>query len=314
MSFRRLIHVLRMSPLVLVLGLASAPAAASEAEATAWLQKMSTALREQNYVGTFTFMRGNEFNTMRIAHRFEEGRETERILQLNGERREIVRTDSDVTCYHHVDDDRNLCHNVPLGPFSHLFNESIAKTRDLYNFTLRGKDRIANRDTVILDISPRGNDRYGYRLLLDEETGLLLQSQLVDRNRVREQFQFAEITIGGEIDDALLVANVDEDTVKHKLTAEILDEPSQPTLRVSWLPDGFRVVRTARDRMHFSDGIATFSVFIERKKPLPELATRVGGTAVITRTLNGAGQITVIGEVPVATAQRVAESVEPVIY
>jgi negative regulator of sigma E activity len=48
---------------------------------------------------------------------------------------------------------------------------------------------------------------------------------------------------------------------------------------------------------------------------MPDMATTVGGTVVITRKQKQSGsQITVVGEVPVKTARRVAESVEPVIY
>jgi len=286
--------------------LAPVQAFAADDEAGAWLTRMATALREQNYSGIFSFMRGAEFNTMRIVHRYENGHETERILQLNGERRDITRVDDDVVCHHDGHRDVDLEHNVPLGPFSQMFNDNIANFQNQYRVSLRGEDRVADRPTVMLDIMPKGDDRYGYRLWLDRETGLLLQSHLVERQRVRELFQFAEIEIGGSIDDA---------TVRHKLTADIIEPADrQPGLRVSWLPDGFRVIQATANQLHFSDGLANFSVFIERSKALPEMSTRVGGTTVITRTLKGAGQVTVIGEVPVATARRVAESVEPVIY
>ncbi len=290
------------------------PIAAAEDEASLWLQKMGTALREQNYVGVFTYLRGAEFNTMRIAHRYEDGQVRERIFQLNGEQRDITRVDDEVICHHDGAHKVDLTHNVPLGPFTQIFSDNISHYREQYRFTMRGADRVANREAVMLDIMPRFDDRYGYRLWLDKETGLLLQSHLVDRKRVREQFQFAEIEIGGDVSDEVLTAAVNDETVKHQLTAEILDQPSKPALHVAWLPDGFRIVQATRNRLHFSDGLATFSVFVERAKPMPDVATRVGGTAVITRTLSGTGQITVVGEVPVATARRVAESVEPVIY
>jgi len=41
----------------------------------------------------------------------------------------------------------------------------------------------------------------------------------------------------------------------------------------------------------------------------------IGGTVVITRHVKGTSQqITVVGEVPMETAKKVAESIEPVIY
>ena len=76
-------------------------------------------------------------------------------------------------------------------------------------------------------------------------------------------------------------------------------------------------MRVQGNRLHFSDGLATFSVFVEKSTDasLPEITTTVGGTVVITRRFKKSGpQITVVGEVPVHTARRVAESVEPVLY
>ena len=86
---------------------------------------------------------------------------------------------------------------------------------------------------------------------------------------------------------------------------------------MNWLPDGFKLVGMRGDRLHFTDGLATFSVFIETLAlpPMPDLATTEGGTVLITRRHKTTGpQITVVGEVPVRTARRVAESVAPALY
>ena len=62
-------------------------------EAQKWLDRMGTALREQNYEGTFTYMRGSQFETVKIMHQFNDGQERERLLNLNGEPREVIRQD-----------------------------------------------------------------------------------------------------------------------------------------------------------------------------------------------------------------------------
>jgi sigma-E factor negative regulatory protein RseB len=105
------------------------------------------------------------------------------------------------------------------------------------------------------------------------------------------------------------------------------DDPSPPTARrVAWLPDGFAVA--ARDvyrtpasdnsvnTLMYSDGLAAFSVFVEEmpKNGAARMVSRQGATVAVTRVAHGpAGTtpylITVVGEVPVATAQKVAESV-----
>ena len=175
-----------------------------------------------------------------------------------------------------------------------------------------------------LSISPKNNDRYGYLLWLDRETGLLLQSHMVDvdQKRVREIFQFSTISIGPSTVSSSLASSMAEDAVQHRLSGEVVlfseDQRAKPRWRVAWLPNGFKAVPvTGNNRFHFSDGLATFSVFFEPagNSLLPDSATQVGGTVVITRRLKRLkGQITVVGEVPFSIAEKVAESVEPVIY
>ena len=317
-------HLQKIIPLLFAaLWLPAAFSSSEEAEARAWLTRMATALHEQNYEGVFTYVRGGQFNTMQIVHRFKDGKEVERLLQLNGEKLEILRIDDELVCYHEKSDHVDLEHHVPMGPFSSAFSENLEAYQHLYRFSLHGDDRIAGRPAIKIGISPRFNDRYGYRLWLDRETGLLLQSHWLDVNqkRVREIFQFSTVNIGNEINEAELASSLSGDSISHRLSGEVVSlakgNTAKPNWRVAWLPNGFRSVRVPdSDRLHFTDGLATFSVFIERsaKFSLPEMATHVGGTVVITRHIKGVkGQITVVGEVPLATARRVAESVEPVI-
>ena len=295
-----------------------------DSEARLWLKKMATALHEQDYQGIFTYVRGGDFNTMQIVHKFDNGTETERILQLNDEMLEIQRVDQDVVCRHENTDHVDLGHHVPIGPFSSTFNERLVAYQDFYGIKLHGEGRIAGRPAMKLAISPRNNDRYGYLLWLDKETGLLLQSHMidVDKKRVREIFQFSTIEIGPSTESASLASSMSEDAIEHRLSGELVvyseGKRVKPRWRVAWLPNGFKPVPVSgSDRFHFTDGLATFSVFVEPvgNSALPDSSTRVGGTVVITRRLKQReGQITVVGEVPYSIAERVAESVEPVIY
>ncbi|MDA0978786.1 MAG: hypothetical protein O3B72_09530, partial [Proteobacteria bacterium] len=68
----------------------------SEAEAVAWLGRMGEALRERNYQGIFSYIRGSIFDTVRIVHRVSEDGETERLFNLNGDIRELYRHDDEI--------------------------------------------------------------------------------------------------------------------------------------------------------------------------------------------------------------------------
>ena len=304
-----------------VLGLSLVPglifSAQADEDAVVWLGKMGHALKHENYEGIFSYMRGSTYSTVRIVHRMVEGLETERLFNLNGDVRELYRQGDEVVCHHPGAGEADTNHTVDIGPFTPAFVERVISTQNLYRLALHGTDRVAGREAVKLSISPRFDDRYGYRVWLDKETGLLLQSHLVERGRVREIFQFTSLQIGQSLDDSALASAIEGATSSHRLTLDFSEQKSKPVWQVSWLPDGFRPVRIQGNRLHFSDGVATLSVFVERadQAAMPDMATTVGGTVVITRKQKQSGsQITVVGEVPVKTARRVAESVEPVIY
>jgi sigma-E factor negative regulatory protein RseB len=300
------------------------PSNEGQHEASRWLEKMGRALREESYEGIFTYMRGYRFDTVQVAHQFREGQEYERFSQLNGEPREIVRAGDLVVCNHANSTSVDLDHELLMGPFTRAFSEKISTYQAMYHFSKLGHDRVAGRAAVVLSITPKNTDRYGYRLWLDEETGLLLQSHLVNQGRVLEVFQFSRIDIGIPIDEVALLSALGEDRIQHQLSiltpAQVAEASQQqgPAWKVSWIPRGFRAVRMPnQNRVLFTDGLATFSVFVDRPESaeLGELVTHMGGTVVISRRLKGSSQqITVVGEVPMDTARRVAESVEPVIY
>jgi len=285
-----------------------------------WLKRMGGALRSENYAGNFTYIRGSRFDNVRIVHVVDQGRELERLFNLNGSVRELYREDGEAHCYHPRSDllaDGVAGHDVHIGPFTPVFSDRVLSTQNLYNLAMQGKDRIAGRPAVVLTVSPRFNDRFGYRVWLDEETGLLLQSHLIERGRIKEIFQFTHIEVGEFISKSSLQTAMVGDTISHPLALDVDEKKEKPVWEVNWLPDGFRPVRVQGNRLHFTDGLAAFSVFIETSgpTPMPDLATTDGGTVVITRRHQKTGpQITVVGEVPVRTARRVAESVEPVPY
>lgn len=316
-------HLFLSSIASLVVGFASLPVVAADnsAEAVKWLDKMAHALRNENYEGVFTYMRGRTFDTVHITHKAKDGKESERLYNLSGEVREVRRENDEVVCYHPVsagDPSEVFLHSpVNIGPFSPVFSERVTASQDVYHATLHGDGRIAGREAVKMAISPNNDDRYGYRLWLDKETGILLQSHLIDGGRVKEIFQFTSITIGEPTPVEEIAEAISGETISHRLSLDSPDVTEKPVWRVAWLPVGFHPVRVQGNRLHFSDGVATFSVFIEQSgvSSLPEMTTTVGGTVVITRRPNHTGpQITVVGEVPVNTARRVADSIEPVLY
>ena len=201
---------------------------------------------------------------------------------------------------------------------------------EYYGLTFFGEDRVADRAAVRLAVTPLDEDRFGYRLWLDRETRLLLKSELIDsQGKPLEIFQFSTLVIGSEVDVRALEPGGGEAT-PHITNLSLDSRPSIPIKGkvqwvVDWLPVGFTMatsnVRTTPSEsrsintMMFSDGLAAFSVFIEDMPPAgaASMVSRNGATVAVTHLTPGPSTghhlITLVGELPTATAKRIAQSI-----
>ena len=60
----------------------SAPAAGAVKTPVNWLERIALASQQLNYIGTFSYQTGRRFETSRIAHRYSDGEENERMEVL----------------------------------------------------------------------------------------------------------------------------------------------------------------------------------------------------------------------------------------
>lgn len=310
-----------------------------------WLEDMNRAFAEQNYDGIFSYFSGQELATLRIVHMVVDGEQRERLVHLNGAPRQILRRGDEVVCMVAPDDALlALGDSMPTGPFAGAFLRRYDRISDYYGLSFFGDDRVAGRAAVRLALTPRDAHRYGYRLWLDRETRLLLRSELIDVNGDRlEIFQFAQIRIGDDVDSRALEPDESDGTqVSHLTLASKRAEPvgaQDVRWESSWLPDGFILAAAdvrrapgsdrAVSRLMYTDGLAAFSVFVEAM-PEPGAASvesRNGATVAVTQPLglerstsaavSDAGEsaqrhlVTVVGEIPVVTARRIAGSIRP---
>lgn len=307
-----------------------------------WLDDMNRAFAEQSYDGIVSHYSGQELATLRLVHMVVDGEQRERLVHLNGAPREIVRRGEEIVCMVAPGDALlALGENIPAGPFAGAFVRNYNRISDFYGLSFFGEDRVADRDAMRLAVTPRDEHRYGYRLWLDRETRLLLRSELIDVNGDRlEIFQFNQLLIGDQVDPGALEPDDAGGALVSHLT--LATKKLQPVgkqdvnWQAGWLPDGFALaaadVRVAPGsdravtRMMYTDGLAAFSLFIEAM-PEPGAASmesRDGATVAVTHLLvDDAGArmpetdaphphlVTVVGEIPVLTARRIAENIRP---
>ncbi|NJN52467.1 MAG: hypothetical protein HC809_12625 [Gammaproteobacteria bacterium] len=247
------------------------PAAARSADE--WLAFMNRAFVERSYDGVFSYFDGTDLATLRVVHAIVDGVQRERLVHLNGAPREILRRGDDVSCILQPGDAMlALQESIPSGPFARAFTRSFEGISRNYDMTLQGDDRVADRAAVVIHVSPRDHDRYGYRLWLDRDKGLLLRSELVDMTGARlEIFQFAHVTIDESVDRLALEPVSSDGAVVNHLT--LANAPNAAVVDhmpwyAQWVPNGFamatRDVRRAPstdqpvDTLMYSDGLAAF--------------------------------------------------------
>ncbi|MEP1470270.1 MAG: MucB/RseB C-terminal domain-containing protein [Halieaceae bacterium] len=282
---------------------------AADAEALAWLDKMSRSSHEVDYRGVVTFQRGDDMQVMQIAHSVAGGSTSEQMTRLTGQGAQVERADHPLECLHPGHKLLQVGNNLQSGGCG------IAQH---YRFGVAEGERVAGRDAVRIMVEPRDMYRYGYVMELDRETALLLKTSTIGRGaKVLERFQFADLAYGQKDQSSAEVATVHRAT--HPNPGEA---PAGQSVGLDWsphwLPSGFTLTDAAAQgdrRRTYTDGLAAFSVFLEplRGDIQPgEGMARQGSTTSYTRGMAVDGRpvlITVIGEVPVNTARMVADSV-----
>lgn len=289
---------------------------AQSRDVLAWLQKMEDASRRLSYTGTFVYQQGGRSETSRITRLA--GADVERLEVLDGMPREIVRTRDTLRCYLPESRVVKLERRTAERSFPRLLPQQVGILTEHYDISLGEKRRVGGFECQAVVLTPKDDLRYGYRLYADVASGMLVRAMTVDAaGNMVEQFTFTELRIG----------HVTPDMVKPSHASRswrVEDADAVPAHLEGWsvepgLP-GFEKVAELKRRMGesrpvaqlvYSDGLAAVSVFIEPlragREAAPGLAS-LGAIHIYTREVAN-HRITVVGEAPAASVERIANAV-----
>lgn len=293
------------------------------------LERLGLVAKKLNYDGIFSYQAGNKLQSIRIIHYADQQREVERIVSLNGVSREVIRTNDMVTCVYPEGKPVQENHR-PLGRgFPTDLLQRLATASDYYQMVKGQQERVANHHTQELLMKPIDNYRYGYSLWIDKEHDLLLQANLIDQaGDVLETFAFSSIEMGVDIPDELLKPQIQGNEMtwnrqQQKIKYQIIAKAKESSLwHFNWLPEGFKLVTqknrfkakngAAIEQRVYSDGLNSISVFIEKIRAQHghlHGQSRKGNVSVFGTIISG-HFVTVVGEVPSITVEKVANSIE----
>jgi sigma-E factor negative regulatory protein RseB len=316
--------------------LGAAAAALAADDPRGWLERMERALATRNYQGTFVHEHGGQTDTLHVVHRVDDSGVAERIQSMDGSGREFVRRGGELSTY--FPDQRVVM--VESAPQQGLLLAELLQlntvTSQLYQLSEAPETRISGRSAHVVDVEPRDDLRYGYRVWIDGVSAMPLKTQLrTASGAVVEQLVFTELTLPEHIDDSALQPPFDAHAwrwLRHESVASTSVERESPavTWQAGQLPAGFRM--TARStrmlpgasqavtHLVFSDGVASVSVFVEEDGAAvrhgrhhgaaarePDTVTTLGSSCALSTTVDG-HRVTAIGEVPAGTVRAIAGS------
>ena len=301
-------------------------------DARGWLARIHMAANGRNYQGTMVFSAGGVMSSSRVAHFCVGDQVYERIEALDGRLRQVYRHNDLVhTVWPQagmaVVERRSLQANLPSA------TQSVEpRALDQYEFRAEGRDRVAGREAVVFLLQPRDEWRFAQRIWADQETGLMLRSDVLGASRaVLESAAFSEVEVGVRAQpDSVLQPIRKLESLRVLRPAHMPTQLESQGWSLTRAVPGFRLascVKRPADlqaqtegppprpevvQAVFSDGLTHVSIFIEpfeAARHRKDLQAQFGATHSLAGR-KGEAWITVMGDVPPITLKQFFEGLE----
>lgn len=282
------------------------------------LKQMRTASLTLNYEIIFINVNRAGIESMRFRHAVIDNQPLAQLLQMDGATREVLMRNAEISYFF----------EQGIEPFSiggdHIVDSlpslvfaDFTRLEKNYDFLPVGRARVANRACQVIRVVARDGFRYSYVVWVDELTKLPLQIELLDRNGEQlEQFRVLSFVVGPEVQDAM----------KGLITLELpplLALPPSEKIDINWAPDwvpeGFKQLSQGRrnlpyaqssvDSRMFSDGLFSFTISVS---PVVTSSTEQylhQGKRTLHAEFRDGYEIIIVGELPLATAKRIADNI-----
>lgn len=294
-----------------------------------WLTRMHQASRMRAYTGTLVVTAGASMSASKIWHVCDGTRQMERVDTLTGEPRTTLRRDNEVITFNPESRTAVVEKRESLGLFPDMLRTPENLIPGFYSVRELGHQRIAGHLADMVEILPKDDLRFGYRIWSEQGTGLVVKLQtLGPQGSVLEQVAFTELQLDAPVNMDKLAASM-KDTRGYEVVRPTLRKttPEAQGWRLKEPVPGFSSMSchvrendangkaaSAPMQWVFSDGLASVSLFVEPYDPrqhTQEKAATMGATQSVSRRV-GEYWVTALGEVPRATLKRFTRSLERV--
>jgi sigma-E factor negative regulatory protein RseB len=278
------------------------------------VDSMIEASNTLNYLGLVTYEKEGRLKTSKMLHLIRDDMTFEQLTHLDGPAGQISWRRTNGNC------GMERAWDADAGSRPILNEDSFGRIKASYSFEIRGQSRVAGREATTIILKPKDKFRLPHFVAIDNQSNLMLMSVILSLSgKPLERFQFVEIEVGGELDTMLMTnsqANLDEQCVN------AFGQQNQGEWNVGFVPSGFFLTNSMKESLTgqtvlgFSDGLTTFTVFIESAQmsaKIPPFTYNHGATAAVSTKIKVQGDeytVSIVGEIPADGAKKIAQSVK----
>ncbi|MDB1124877.1 sigma-E factor regulatory protein RseB [Vibrio algarum] len=294
-------------------------ASTEEISAEALLHQMNHASQHLNYELSYILIKKNSIEPLRYIHAKNQDMVYAHLVYLSGPIREVIRRGKEISYVEPGVEPFSIESGNMVAPLIPMLDSNIQELSEFYDFVLMGRAREAGAASQVVRVVPKDGQRYSYVMWIDEKSKLPLRADLVDRDgEVLEQYRTISYAVNERIAEVL--SQLDDIKLPNVITMP-KQEPTESFWNVKWVPSGFKALNLNRYKMEttqkdvesqmFSDGLFSFSVYVSESDDFSLKNQLVRhGRRTLQSLVVGKREITVVGDIPPATAAQIAKSVK----
>jgi sigma-E factor negative regulatory protein RseB len=288
--------------------------------AHSWMTRLSSTIARTSFEISFV-VSSPQRETMPYIWRhakLENGDFGEQLSLLNGPGFEQIRINDKLSIFEPGFAPLSIRAKAIDGPIPYAFTHRPDLLNAGYDVLLMGRNRVSGRMAQQIRVISKDKSRYQYHLWLDEQSGILLKQNMYDlQGGLLKQIQVTQLSIGEEVQEHFINIQVDE-LPPIAVTHGIRNQALPWTL--NFLPVGMQKVTENLRRisltgqtaeyMMVSDGLVDVSIYVTKATDVSQedIALTNDATSIVSIS-DGRIQVTVVGEIPLETASKMANSI-----
>jgi len=289
--------------------------------ALAYLENMKQAYKELNFELLYVNTGGSKIEPKQLIHGVIDGKRIAYFCYLNGSMRESLQFDGKISFYEQGNQAYSLASRRDQSVFSNITSFDFENGTQNYEYIILGKGRIAGKKAIAIRMASKDEFRYSYIVWLDLNSYLPLRLDTISKaNLIIDQTMAISLKVTDTINP--WIAQLSEKRIPEVLHLAKMDVEEAAKWQLHWIPEGFKIVKNDQHKlmMHdiepvsyimISDGIVSVSIYISSTQSSSsdqQSIIQQGGTLLYTKHQEKL-EVNIIGEIPIAAAERVASSI-----